>query len=219
MAEPVTIFTTKRATRFALMILLLLSALTSSRAAERPHLKAALEAARWIKSSAIQTDQGVVWPADPRDPKTVSRDLYSGTPGVVLFFLELYRSTGDQTHLKDARAGADYLLAHLADEKETGLYEGISGIGFTLTETFKTTRELKYRQGAMRCLQLLRERAAKAGSGVEWSETTDIISGSAGTGLFLLYAARELKDPQARELAVLAGQRLIELSRPEGGGR
>jgi len=34
-----------------------------------------------------------------------------------------------------------------------------------------------------------------------------------------LYAARELKDPQARELAVLAGQRLIELSRPEGGGR
>jgi len=204
--------------RFVLTITLLLSALTPLRAAERPYLKAALEAARWIKSSAIQTDQGVVWPADPRDPKTVSRDLYSGTPGVVLFFLELYRSTGDQTYLKDARAGADDLLAHLADEKETGLYEGIAGIGFTLTETFKATRDLKYRQGAMRCLQVLRERAAKAGSGVEWSETTDIISGSAGTGLFLLYAARELKEPQARELAVLAGRRLSELGLPAGGG-
>lgn len=218
MTESVAIFTTKSAARFALTIALLLSALTPLRAAERPYLKAALEAARWIKTSAIQTGQGVVWPADPRDPKTVSRDLYSGTPGVVLFFLELYRSTGDQAYLKDARAGADDLLAHLADEKETGLYEGISGIGFTLTETFKATRDVKYRQGALRCLQLLRERAAKAGSGVEWSQTTDIISGSAGTGLFLLYAARELKEPQARELAVLAGRRLSELGRPSGGG-
>ncbi|MGH9944537.1 MAG: lanthionine synthetase LanC family protein, partial [Pyrinomonadaceae bacterium] len=191
---------------------------TPLRAAERPYLKAALEAARWIRASAINAEQGVVWPADPRDPKTVSRDLYSGTPGVVLFFLELYRSTGDQTYLKDARGGADYLLAHLADEKETGLYEGIAGIGFTLTETFKATREVKYRQGAMRCVQLLRERAAKTGSGVEWSETTDIISGSAGTGLFLLYAARELKDPRARELAVLAGLRLSELGLPASGG-
>jgi len=145
-----------------------------------------------------------------RDPKTVSLDLYSGTPGVVLFFLELYRSTNDQTYLKDARAAADYLLAHLADEKETGLYDRISGIGFTLTETFKATRDLKYREGALRCLQLLYERAEKAGRGIEWSGTTDIISGSAGIGLFLLYAARELKNPHAREVTQLAGLRLIE---------
>ncbi len=200
------------------MIPLWLSACTPLKAAERPYLKAALDAARWIRASAIQTDHGVVWPADPRDPKTVSRDLYSGVPGVVLFFLELYRSTGDHAYLKDARAGADDLLAYLADEKETGLYEGVSGIGFTLTETFKATSDEKYRQGALRCLQLLRERAAKVGSGVEWSATTDMISGNAGTGLFLLYAARELKEPQARELAVLAGRRLIDLARPEGGG-
>lgn len=178
-------------------------------------LKVALDAARWIRASAIRTDEGTVWPADPRDPKTVSVDLYSGTPGVILFFIELYRSTGDQSYLKDARGGADYLLSHLADEKGNGLYEGIAGIGFTLYETFKATRDDKYRRGFLRCLDLLRKRSVKTGKGIEWSDTRDIISGSAGTGLFLLYAARELKDSQARELAILAGDRLIELARPE----
>jgi lantibiotic modifying enzyme len=159
-----------------------------------------------------------VWPADPRDPKTVNASLYSGAPGVVLFFLAAYRSTTDPAYLKDARAGADYLLAALPQEKNTGLYTGLAGIGFTLTETFKATQEEKYRQGARRCVQLLRERAARAGRGVEWNETTDIISGGAGTGLFLLSAARELKEAAARELAASAGQRLIELGRAEKGG-
>lgn len=203
----------------ALMIAALLSTVVPLRAAERPYLKDALEAARWIRSSAIQAEQGVAWPADPRDPKSVGTDLYNGTPGVVLFFLEAYRSTGDQSYLKDARAGADYLLAKPSEEKETGFYEGIAGIAFVLEETFKATLEDKYRQGMLNCLRLLRKRAVKAGSGIEWGDTTDIISGSAGTGLFLLYAAKELKDSSAHELAILAGRRLTELGRPEAGGR
>src|SRR5262249_5421729 len=36
--------------------------------------------------------------------------------------------------------------------------------------------------------------------------------------LFLLYAARELKDPSALELATLAGRRLIELEKADAGG-
>jgi hypothetical protein len=65
---------------------------------------AALEAARWISASAIHTDQGPVWPADPTDPKSVNDTLYAGTPGVILFFIETFRSTGDPSFLKDARA-------------------------------------------------------------------------------------------------------------------
>ena len=204
--------------RFAMAMMILLSASAPLKAAERPYLNAALQAARWIRSSAIQTSPGVAWPSAPGDEKTVATNLYYGNAGSVLFFIEAYRSTGDGTYLKDARAGADYLLANLRSEEENGLYAGIAGVGFTLEETYKATREAKYRQGVIRCVELLRERAAKVGHGVGWGDTTDIISGSAGTGLFLLYAARELKDPSARELAILGGRRLIELGRPEGGG-
>jgi lantibiotic modifying enzyme len=204
--------------RFVMTMMILLSAFAPLKAADRPYLNAALQAARWIRSAAVQTNSGVAWPSDPRDEKTVSTDLYYGNAGSVLFFIEAYRSTGDETYLKDARAGADYLLANLQSEKENGLYVGIAGLGFTLEETYKATREAKYRQGVILCLRLLRERAQKAGHSIAWGNDTDIISGSAGTGLFLLYAARELKDPSARELAALAGRRLIELGRPEGGG-
>src|SRR5215216_40313 len=151
------------------MTLMLLSTLTPSKAAERPYLNAALQAARWVRAAAIQTDPGVAWPADPRDEKTVAADLYSGNAGSVLFFIEAYRSTGDEAYLKDARDGADYLLAHLQNE-ESGLYVGTAGIGFTLEETYKATREAKYRQGVLRCLRALRERATKVGRGVEWGE-------------------------------------------------
>ena len=178
----------------------------------------ALEAALWIKNSAARTEFGTVWPADPADSKSVNLTLYSGTPGVILFFLEAYRATGDRAFLDDARSGADHLLAVFAKEKETGLYTGTAGIGFALTETFKATGESKYREGAVRCAQLISERAKTAGKGSEWNETTDIISGGAGIGLFLLYAARELKAPGLRDLAIQAAHRLIELGIPESSG-
>ena len=187
-------------------------------AADISYLTSALEAATWIRSSAIKLDQGKVWPADPLDVKSVNDTLYAGTPGVILFFLEAYQSTGDRSFLNDARAGADHLLATLVTEKESGLYEGIAGIGFALTETFKATSDHKYRQGARRCVQLLGERARKAGKGIEWNDTTDIIAGGAGIGLYLLYAARELNEPTLRDLAVADGRRLIELGLSEQGG-
>jgi lantibiotic modifying enzyme len=196
----------------------LLLSLSLATAAERPYLDAALQAAKWIQSSAIRTDSGTIWPSDPSDAKTANLSLYSGSPGVVLFFLEAHRSTGDSSYLKNARAGADHLLASLARQKEVGLYTGIAGIGFTLAETFKVTGDTKYREGSLQCARLIRERAIKTESGVEWSDTTDIISGSAGAGLFLLYAARELKDPVSLETAIQAGTRLIALGKPEAGG-
>jgi lantibiotic modifying enzyme len=205
-------------TLIAAAALIAIAASSLAPAADTSFRNTAIEAARWIRSTAAQTDQGTVWPADPRDAKSVNATLYAGTSGVILFFLEAYRSTADQSFLKDARSGADHLLATLANEKESGLYVGIAGIGFVLTETYKMTGDLKYRQGAMRCAQILVERARKAGKGIEWNETTDIIAGGAGIGLSLLYTARELKEPAFREPAVQAAHRLIELGTPEATG-
>jgi lantibiotic modifying enzyme len=180
--------------------------------------KAALQAAEWIRGRRIRSTNGMTWPADPDDPETVDLTLYTGMPGIVLFFLQVYKTTGDKSYLINAQLGADHLVASLEAEKRTGLYLGISGIGFVLQETFKVTKKTKYRDGAQKCVQLLRERSQKTGAGVQWNDVTDVISGISGTGLFLLYAAHELKDKQALDLATGAGERLIELGRPENGG-
>jgi hypothetical protein len=89
-------------------------------AAERPNLDAAVDVAKWIQSSALMTDGGVTWPADPSDPATVNYALYSGSPGVVLFLLELHKATGRPKYLAQAREGAAALLARLPLEKESG---------------------------------------------------------------------------------------------------
>ena len=187
-------------------------------AAERPYLEAAIKAAKWLEKSAVRTPHGLAWPADPKDPKTINNGLYAGTPGPVLFFLELYSSTGNQEFLQLARAGANDLLAKLAEEKGLGLYEGIAGIGFCLEETFKATKDQRFRDGFLACLKRIRDGAVKVGRGVEWSKVTDIISGNAGTGLFLLYANEELQEKAWLDLAEQAGKRLIELGRPENNG-
>jgi lantibiotic modifying enzyme len=137
---------------------------------------------------------------------------------VVLFYLETYYTTGEKVFLEQARAGADYLLATLSREKTAGLYTGISGIGFALLETYKATRDTVYKQGTELCLQFLRENTERLEHGAQWGETTDIISGNAGTGLFLLSAGRDLENPTWIDLAATAGLRLIELGEPAEGG-
>jgi lantibiotic modifying enzyme len=207
--------------RHAALILLALTGLTAAAQqppAPRPYLDAALEAARWIDASAVKTDHGLTWPADPNDAKSVGTTLYSGSPGVVLFLLELHRATGDPAHLDRARRGADHLIASIDGESDTGLYTGLAGIGFTLIETANLTRDGRYRDGARRAADRIAALAKPVETGVEWNDVTDIISGSAGTGLFLLYAAKELERPSYRDLAVRAGRRLVALARAGGTG-
>ncbi len=201
-----------------IIITVVFSLLALTAKLKRPYLEAALEAAHWLRASAVQTEAGITWPAVPGDEESINNTLYSGTPGVVLFFLEAFYSTGDKSFLADAQAGANYLLATLEKEKGAGLYVGVSGIGFALQEVFKATQDEKYGRGVKRCLQYLEDSSQKKGKGIEWSRTTDVISGTAGTALFLLYAERELSDPSLLDLAVQAGYRLIELGQVEGGG-
>jgi len=164
----------------------------------------ALDAARWIRAADRGSD---------------AADLYSGRAGVVLFFLELYRATGDAAHRATATAGADALLDSLERQADAGLYTGLAGIGFVLSEVGRHTAHERYRDGARRVAATLRDRAAAHGTGVEWNDTTDVISGSAGIGLFLLDAAEALDIPDGRDLAARAGRRLLERGRDDRGGR
>jgi lantibiotic modifying enzyme len=64
----------------------------------------------------------------------------------------------------------------------------------------------------------VKKMAKPVGDGVEWSPVSDIIGGTAGIGLYLLYAARELNRPDARALAEAAGRRLIAQQIEAEGG-
>src|SRR6185369_16294785 len=100
-----------------------------------------------------------------------------------------------------------------------GLYTGIAGVGFALFSWGRATMWVEGHRAAHRCVELLGESARAAGPGIEWSDCTDVISGGAGIGLFLIHMAEEDHDPLARELAVRAGFRLLDLGEREAVGR
>lgn len=187
----------------------------------RPWLDVARKADKWLVRSLRTTAQGGAWPADPADPKSVPTNLYSGTPGVVLFYLELFHATGDRAALETAISGADYLISTLPNEATTapmGLYTGLAGVAFTLDLVHRASGEQRFLDSALRSVALIRDSARQAGQGVEWNESTDIISGSAGIGLFLLWAAERHQVAGLRDLAVKAGRRLVERGQPANGG-
>ena len=174
---------------------------------------------KWLRSVAIPVGEARAWAGTPAAPKAQpDATLYSGTPGVVLFFLELHNATGDAADLATARAGADWLITRIDAESSAGLYTGLAGIGFTLTEVWKVTKDQKYRDAANRVVDRIKTMAKPVGNGVEWSPVSDIISGTSGVGLYLLSAARELNRVDARDLAAAAGRRLIAQEIPHDGG-
>ena len=70
--------------------LIIISSIISSCSRSSIYLETALKAASWLQSKAIETEEGKVWAADPSDSSTITTNLYSGSSGVVLFFLELF---------------------------------------------------------------------------------------------------------------------------------
>ncbi len=189
---------------------------------DRSCLAAAVDAGRWIVSTGVRTEEGTAWPADPAATDSLPTDLYRGSAGVVLFFIELHCATDDPRWLAEAEAGADFLRtnlpASLNSPEQSGLYTGVAGIGFALGETFRVTGNNRHLNGALHCLRLIHD-ASRAGDRENPRKgATDIISGMAGTGLFLLYAARELENAPALGLATKTGRLLIEDAIPEKTG-
>jgi lantibiotic modifying enzyme len=191
---------------------------------ERPYLDAALRAEHWIRSMAIVTPRGRTWPCTPGDAKRGAPEptLYSGAPGVVLFYLELYRFTGDRRFLEEATAGALDLASTIpspgAPVESAGLYEGLAGHVFVLRAAHRLSGRKPLREAAMRGALALAAAARRSAAGVSWNETTDIIAGSAGIGLTLL-ATRDLLGDQGIELARGAGDQLLADARPVQDGQ
>jgi len=187
--------------------------------AERPYLDDAIAAWRWIDSSRIITSRGITWPADPLRPDQLGATLYTDAPGVLPLALELFYATEDEEYLDAACAACDHFGATLETVKGAGLYTGLAGVAFVLAATHQASGRSVYADHAERATRLLVDRAATAGYGVAWPfpagdgrtlESNDIVSGTAGTALGLLYLSDVLGDDRALEAAVLAGIRLTQ---------
>ncbi len=182
---------------------------------DKDWLSIAIKSEKHIQTAKYLSDQGEVWKVMPDSINSkVNNALYHGTPGIVLFYLELYNATQDTSYLNEAQSGANYLTKILRDTlykaEEVGLYTGLAGIGFTLTEVFKVTKAEKYKQAALKTIRLLDSSSNKSANGIHWGSITDIVYGSAGIGLYLQYVADQLDSKKADSLSVLVAEGLLD---------
>jgi lantibiotic modifying enzyme len=177
----------------------------------------------WLSKHLKTSPEGNAWPVAPESNNgRISMDLYSGIPGIVLFYLEAHHATNRPEYLSAAKGGGDFLLSKIPSQLSeydtqgmAGLFSGISGVGFTMRELYKVSKDERYNEGFQRCLKLLTNAADSRGEITHWGLVNDIISGNAGIGLFLLYAYRETKNFTYLEMAantcnwlVASGQRV-----------
>lgn len=152
-----------------------------------------------------------------------AQHLYAGNAGVALYLIESCRAYPDADTLNVA-IGAVAKAAALSEPNERsrwwrpGLYDGASGIGFVLLRLYEVSGDDRYFGMAVACVEQLQRTAQFRGEAARWIvaaprnhsrvSPNDVISGSAGIGLFLLNAA-SCGVPGALALARAAGLGLL----------
>lgn len=177
----------------------------------RPSRVLADRVAAWLTAGAEATDAGLDWVVDVRAKRpSRSTSLYSGTSGVVLFFLEHHAQTGSAASLRTATRAAAQLRRRVTQRppRMMGLYTGLAGVAFTFAELSRSTGQEQHRQWVTDCLGRLDAAAVWKDEECSWGPVTDVISGSAGIGLALL-RLRSFDEKRCLRLARGAGEQLL----------
>lgn len=173
------------------------------------------DAARWARVAGSQRGN--------------TRTLYHGSAGVVLFYLELHRATGEQRFLDEAVLGGEEIVAHLDRQHAItiGFYSGWPGYIFVLTELAKASGQSHFREAASAAVDRMAQQAQPMGAGIGWvepmpfsditgmtgdREVLDLSIGAAGAGLAFLYAHRQALGTDPLDHAVHTADRLLEMN-------
>jgi hypothetical protein len=190
-------------------------------------LQLAEDAGRWIATTATAEAGAGPWPDDALAPAKAGVDLGTGVSGTVVYFVGLYRATGNSDYLALAREGADYLVGQLDETarnadatRRASLYTGIAGVGVALLCVLEELPEKNYELALERVIGFLREWAIEDGEGIQWSTRfNDLLYGDAGTVLFLATVAEQRGDDEALSMARQGAHSLLRRSIPDGDKR
>ena len=141
-------------------------------------------------------------------------DVFAGSAGPVMLLAGLHAVTGETRFRDVAESGALWIEAQtrrsLTDpNRDPSLYFGVAGDGMTFLQLYECT-------GRKRWLDLARTRV-KALRGLAY-KSEDPLEGAAGTGTFLVRVHQVTGDAGALDLAVAAGEYLLQRASVDDGG-
>jgi HEAT repeat protein len=139
------------------------------------------------------------------DPALARTDLavYDGAAGIAMFLFDLAQATGEARWRQAADAQLERALSM---PKGAGLYTGLAGVGQVCLDAWWSTGDDAYLAKARAC-------AGRLGA----PQATDVISGAAGTGIFLLNLHAATGEPRWLQAATKLGDDLAARAVREDG--
>ena len=199
-------------------------------------MRHALQAERFVESLKVEDPEGAVWRQTTDEASDTPRNLYYGSGGIAIFYLELYRATSDKRFLDTAIRAGEGVLASMTDDgpHRISMSSGLAGDVFVLTELYKHTKDERFAEGVRQTLNKLKSTAIPLGAGVGWIEKNpyeaysarntnvgemyDLSIGAAGVGVAFLYAYREGIDDEGLQWATRIAERLLEVGEETDDG-
>jgi len=186
------------------------------------YLAAAERTGEWLLATAERSPQGWYWPVQPGVSATVDPGLGWGTAGPALFFVEAFRTTGDERWLAAAREGARWMKAHLGRsirrQAGCGLLTGVGGWVVVLDELAGAAGDEQARHLAGRVLERIAARASVTDDGVHWHDLTEMLWGTAGIASLMPALGPGYLGAEALDLAVRAADWLLTQAEPAPAG-
>ena len=189
-------------------------------------------AAAWLEAVGVKDgEDGLVWP-QYGDSKAHAVDFYDGSSGVCLYFLNMYRVTGEEKYAELAKKAARSIASRavkgksglcwknedeendrvVTQEPSPGLYTGTAGIGYVFLCLHREFHDEEYLDTARGAADWILATAKRDGDLLQWNDDTDIIAGAAGTGLFLLEIAEATGEAKYRDAAEGAARWLLSVA-------
>jgi lantibiotic modifying enzyme len=188
------------------------------------YLDAAKQAERFIARYQKETPEGIYWQQDTEKP--LDQTFYSGTAGILYFYLELASVTGEEFYRTIAEKGSNYLAAHWQDflsapptlgmGTENGLYFGLGGLALVLNEAHRVLGSKATEDAVQGIISYYRKAARTDENGTYWTGSTALAL-DGGVLLLLLKQYQLSPSEELDQLIRSAGQHYLKAGKKRIG--
>lgn len=174
-------------------------------------LKELLNFAQDLLTKGKKDENGMYWESLEISARGADRKLndtiFTGTTGVVLFFISLFKYTKDIRHLKTAVLGSTWIENYIKDTPKAGypsFYSGRTGVSYMFIKLFEVTGERDYLGKSLNNIKGLEDKLKRT------NLSSDLLSGIAGNVFVITYLYTHLKDKYLLSLINTCLQNLLD---------
>lgn len=198
------------------------------------YIEIAKKAHDYLQSLRVEEKDGIYWAHPGKEDGNGA--IYTGSAGVIYFYIELYNITKDKKYLEIINKAADYIDVNWRKAGEAGIemlrengifedlgtiynyYTGAASVGEGLITVYGLTKMQKDKDAVREITDFILANAKEDNDGLYWGVDCTMFH-NAGTMIYLYHAVEFLQDNKVKEAVERAADRIVAnaIADPRGG--